>query len=42
MSEVCNLSVNYRHTWAVESVSFFLQPGQVTGFLGQTVRVKAP
>ena len=34
MLEVCNLSVNYRHTWAVENVSFKLQPGQVTGLLG--------
>ncbi|MEM7592150.1 MAG: metal ABC transporter ATP-binding protein [Cyanobacteria bacterium P01_A01_bin.83] len=34
MLEVCDLSVNYRHTWAVEQVSFTLQPGQVTGLLG--------
>jgi len=34
MLEVCNLSVNYRHTWAVENVSFTLQPEQVTGLLG--------
>ena len=34
MLEVCNLSVNYRHTWAVENVSFTLHPGQVTGLLG--------
>lgn len=34
MLEVCNLSVKYRHTWAVENVSFKLQPGQVTGLLG--------
>lgn len=34
MLEVSNLSVNYRHTWAVENVSFTLQPGQVTGLLG--------
>ena len=34
MLEVCNLSVNYRHTLAVENVSFTLQPGQVTGLLG--------
>ncbi|MGF1589670.1 MAG: metal ABC transporter ATP-binding protein [Pleurocapsa sp.] len=34
MLEVCNLSVNYRHTWAVKNVSFTLQPGQVTGLLG--------
>ena len=33
MLEVCNLSVNYRHTWAVKNVSFTLQPG-VTGLLG--------
>ncbi|MEO0455193.1 MAG: 2-succinyl-5-enolpyruvyl-6-hydroxy-3-cyclohexene-1-carboxylic-acid synthase, partial [Cyanobacteria bacterium P01_A01_bin.114] len=31
---VRDLSVNYRHTWAVEQVSFTLQPGQVTGLLG--------
>ena len=34
MLEICNLSVNYRHTWAVKDVSFELQPGQVTGLLG--------
>lgn len=34
MLEVCNLSVNYRHTWAIENVSFTLQPGQITGLLG--------
>jgi len=34
MLEVANLSVNYRHTPAVENVSFTLQPGQVTGLLG--------
>lgn len=34
MLEVCNLSVNYRHIWAVEKVSFKLQRGQVTGLLG--------
>ena len=34
MLEVCNLSVNYRHTWAVENVSFTLQPGQIVGLLG--------
>jgi ABC-type Mn2+/Zn2+ transport system ATPase subunit len=34
MLEVCNLSVNYRHTRAVENVSFTLHPGQVTGLLG--------
>jgi manganese/iron transport system ATP-binding protein len=34
MLEVCNLAVNYRHTWAVQGVSFTLQPGQVTGLLG--------
>ena len=33
MLEVSNLSVNYRHTWAVEKVSFTLQPG-VTCLLG--------
>lgn len=34
MLEVCNLSVNYRHTIAVENVSFVLQPGQITGLFG--------
>jgi manganese/iron transport system ATP-binding protein len=34
MLEVCNLSVNYRHTVAVENISFVLQPGQVTGLFG--------
>ncbi len=34
MLEVCNLSVNYRNTWAVKNVSFKLKPGQVTGLLG--------
>ncbi|GAB4526905.1 MAG: metal ABC transporter ATP-binding protein [Pleurocapsa sp.] len=34
MLEVCDLTVNYRHTWAVEGVSFDLQPGQVTGLFG--------
>jgi len=34
MLEVCNLSVSYRQNWAVENVSFKLQPGQVTGLLG--------
>ena len=34
MLEICNLSVNYRHTWAVKNVSFELQPGQVTGLVG--------
>ena len=34
MLEVCNLSVNYRHTTVVENISFTLQAGQVTGLLG--------
>lgn len=34
MLEVCNLSVNYRHTIAVENVSFVLRPGQITGLFG--------
>ena len=34
MLEVCNLAVNYRHTWAVKGVSFQLQRGQVTGLFG--------
>lgn len=34
MLEICHLSVNYRHSLAIENVSFSLQPGQVTGLLG--------
>jgi len=34
MLEVCNLSVNYRHTWAIENVSFQLHPGQITALIG--------
>jgi len=34
MLEIRNLSVSYRHTWAVENVSFTLQPGEVTALLG--------
>lgn len=34
MLEICNLSVNYRHTWAIKNVSFKLYPGQATGLLG--------
>lgn len=34
MLEVRNLWVSYRHRWAVENVSFCLQPGQVTGLIG--------
>ena len=34
MLEVSNLSVNYRHTWAIKNVSFQLQPGQITALLG--------
>lgn len=34
MLEVCNLSVSYRHTWAIKNVSFTLEPGQVAGLLG--------
>ena len=34
MLEVCNLSVNYRHTWAVENISFTLKPGEITALLG--------
>lgn len=34
MLEVRNLSVVYRQTWAIENVSFTLQPGQVVGLLG--------
>lgn len=34
MLEVCNLTVNYRRTLAIERVSFQLQPGQTVGLLG--------
>ena len=34
MLEVCNLSVNYRQTLAIVSVSFKLQPGVITGLFG--------
>ncbi|BAZ43980.1 Mn(2+)/Zn(2+) family ABC transporter ATP-binding protein [Chondrocystis sp. NIES-4102] len=34
MLEVRNLSVVYRNTWAIENVSFTVQPGQVVGLLG--------
>ena len=34
MLEVCNLSVNYRQTLAIDSVSFKLQPGVITGLFG--------
>ena len=34
MLEVCNLAVNYHNTWAINDVSFCLQPGQITGLLG--------
>lgn len=34
MLEVCNLAVNYRHTLAVEDVSFQLQEGELTGLFG--------
>ena len=34
MLKVCNLSVNYRHTWAIRNVSLQLQPGQVIALLG--------
>ncbi len=34
MLEVCNLSVNYRQTSAIENVSFKLQPGVVMGLFG--------
>ena len=34
MLEVCNLSVNYRQTSAIDNVSFKLQPGVVMGLFG--------
>ena len=34
MLEVCDLAVNYRNTWAINNVSFCLQPGQLTGLFG--------
>ena len=34
MLEVCDLAVNYRNTWAINGVSFCLQPGQLTGLFG--------
>ena len=34
MLEVCNLSVNYRQTLAIDRVSFKLQPGVVMGLFG--------
>ena len=34
MLEICNLSVNYRQTLAIESVSFKLQPGIIMGLFG--------
>lgn len=34
MLKVNNLTVNYRHTWALQGVSFQLQPGQLTGLFG--------
>jgi manganese/iron transport system ATP-binding protein len=34
MLEVCDLGVSYRNTWAINGVSFCLQPGQLTGLFG--------
>ncbi|GFE71276.1 metal ABC transporter ATP-binding protein [Chroococcus sp. FPU101] len=34
MLEVNDLTVSYRNSWAVQDVSFCLQPGQMTGLLG--------
>lgn len=34
MLKVCNLSVNYRNTWAIDDVSFCLEPAQITGLCG--------
>ncbi|ELS03589.1 ATPase component of Mn/Zn ABC-type transporter [Xenococcus sp. PCC 7305] len=34
MLKVRDLAINYRNTWAINDVSFSLEPGQVTGLLG--------
>ena len=34
MLEVSNLAVHYHNHWAIDNVSFCLQPGQVMGLLG--------
>ncbi|MDJ0900905.1 MAG: metal ABC transporter ATP-binding protein [Xenococcus sp. MO_188.B8] len=34
MLKVRDLAINYRDTWAINNVSFSLQPGEVTGLLG--------
>ena len=34
MLEVSNLAVHYHNRWAIDNVSFCLQPGQVMGLLG--------
>lgn len=34
MLEVCNLTVNYRQTWAINEISFTLPAGQLTGLFG--------
>jgi manganese/iron transport system ATP-binding protein len=34
MLEVHHLAVNYREVWAVEDISFCLEPGQIVGVIG--------
>ena len=34
MLKVRDLAINYRNTWAINDISFSLQPGEVTGLLG--------
>lgn len=34
MLKVCDLSISYRNTWAINDVSFCLEPGQITGLFG--------
>ncbi len=34
MLEVCNLAVHYHNNWAINDISFCLQPGQIMGLLG--------
>ena len=34
MLQVSDLSISYRNTWAIDDVSFCLQPGQITGLFG--------
>ncbi|VEP17429.1 Manganese transport system ATP-binding protein MntB [Hyella patelloides LEGE 07179] len=34
MLEVCDLAVNYRNRWAIDGISFRLQPGHIAGLFG--------